>query len=79
MSKRTQKDAGWNKEVGERGIATVLGERLAFHGGLPLHWAARYCGCCLQTAKKHLDRLVEMGQATKEFQGDDWHYRPVRA
>jgi predicted ArsR family transcriptional regulator len=77
MSKRTQQDAGWNEDVARKGIAVTIAERLKFHGGLHLGWTARYCGCCVATARKHLDRLVETGQATKEFQGNDWHYRPV--
>lgn len=75
MSKKTQKNAAWNGEIAEHGLKAVIADRLQFHGGFYLGFVAAFCGCAITTAKKHLDRMVQEGSATKEFRGDDWHYR----
>lgn len=79
MSKRTQREAVWCVEVAHTGIAATLADRLTFHGGLYLKFAAEHCGCCIATAQKHLDRMVNRGQAEKEFRGNDWLYRHIPA
>lgn len=75
MSKKTQRKAVWNEEIVSSSIKAVIADRLKFHGGLYLMFVVRFTGCAVSTAKKHLDRLVGEGSATKELNGDDWLYR----
>ncbi len=68
---------GWQEEIDKDGLKETLLKRLRFHGGFHLSWLPGMTGVSQNTLKKHLDRLVEAGIATKKVSDEDFHYRFV--
>lgn len=69
--------ANWSSEIKRCGWQAALLDRLSFHNGLTIGMVAENAGVCLQTAKKHVARLVANGDARFTHLGDDastWHF-----
>ncbi len=78
MSQERQSTALWADEIEENGLSAVIADRLKFHGGLNINFVMHNTGCCAATVRKHLERLVQNGSATRGVQGDCIYYRPAQ-
>ena len=65
------KRSHWSDEIKRSGWKQALLSRLIFHNGLYVGDVADCGGVSLQTARKHVRRLVESGYARFHRQGGD--------
>lgn len=72
---KTEYIPAWQEEIDRFGLKNTLLSRLEFHGGLSLSWTTRMTGVAQNTIKKHLNNLVETGNACRKVLDGDFHYR----
>ena len=76
--KLSRKLASWYLEINREGLPAALEDRLSFHGGFTVEFAAENTGYSLQTVRKHLDKLVTNNKAYTAVTPQGMHYKPVK-